>query len=232
MRKWYPIVVIVLAYAVSAFAFSRLPDRVATHFDAHGNPSGWSNRFFATLLMPTVALLVWPIMRFLPRIDPRRANYEKFQSTYDMLINTVITFMVVLHLAIIGMALGYPIRLERVLPIVVGGVLVMIGNLLPRARSNWWFGIRTPWTLSSDRVWDRTHRVGGYLLMIAGFVVVATILLPPAVGSFVMGAAVAAAALTSVVYSYVAWRQEGSPTTNTGAAAPGRSAENQPPRQV
>jgi immunity protein, SdpI family len=222
MRKWYPVALIVLAFAVSAAAFGRLPDRIATHFDGSGNANGWSNRFFGAFLLPTILLLVWPIMRFLPRIDPRRANYEKFQGTYDALIYSVMTMMFVIHLMILGGALGLPIRIERLMPVLVGTLLVIVGNLLPRARSNFFFGIRTPWTLSSDRVWDRTHRLGGYLLMGAGVVVVASAMLKPVTGSIVMGSAVGAAALISVVYSYLVWRKE-PPTQGTSNNASGQS---------
>lgn len=208
MRKWYPIALIVLAYAAGIVVFGRLPERVATHFDGYGNPNGWTSRAVTVLLLPTIALLIWPILRFLPRIDPRRANYDKMQSTYDIVVNLALSVIVGVHLMLLGVALGMPIRIERVFPVMIGIVLVVIGNLLPRARPNWWFGIRTPWTLSSDRVWERTHRVGGYLMMAAGVVSIATVMLRPPLGGIVMGVAVGAMAVTAVAYSYFAWRDE------------------------
>jgi len=87
---------------------------------------------------------------------------------------------------------------------------IILGNVLPRARPNWWFGIRTPWTLSNDRVWVRTHRVGGYLLAGAGVVLLAGAALPGP-WTFALGVVAAiAAGFGSLVYSYFAWKQESS----------------------
>lgn len=90
----------------------------------------------------------------------------------------------------------------------VGLFLLLLGNVLPRVRPNWFIGIRTPWTLSSDRAWEKTHRVGGYILSAAGLVVVVSAALPDAWKTWVILVAVAAASLSTVVYSYFAWRQE------------------------
>ena len=86
-------------------------------------------------------------------------------------------------------------------------MLIAIGNQLPRARPNWWFGIRTPWTLSNDRVWERTHRVGGYLMAAAGAAIIIGALVTKLAGPLII-VSIAVAGLGSVLYSYVAWKQE------------------------
>jgi uncharacterized membrane protein len=159
-------------------------------------------------LLPVMALALWGIMRGLPYIDPRRANYAKFQGTYDLIVNAVITLLLVIHVGVLGAALGWPVPMDRLAPLVVGAMLLLLGNVLPRARSNWWFGIRTPWTLSSDTVWTRTHRVGGYLMTGAGIVTMLSVLLPRRAGVAVMSVAIGAASLGSVIYSYFVWRGE------------------------
>ena len=120
--------------------------------------------------------------------------------------------MLVIHGIVLALALGYHVSVTRIVPALVGALFVVIGNMMPLVRPNWWFGIRTPWTLSSDRVWVRTHRVGGYLMLGAGLVATAVGLLAAGPrGIQVMIAAVMAAAFGSVAYSYVAWRQEQRP---------------------
>jgi len=146
-------------------------------------------------------------MRGLPAIDPRRANYAKFQPTYDFVVNAVLTVLALIHLAVIGAALGAPISIHRLVPIAFGVMLIAIGNQLPRARPNWWFGIRTPWTLSNDRVWERTHRVGGYLMAAAGAAIIIGALVTKLAGPLII-VSIAVAGLGSVIYSYVAWKQE------------------------
>lgn len=208
MRKWYPAVLIAVTAIVSAVAYPRLPETVPSHWDIHGHVNGWQSRGQAAFFMPILLLVLWAVMRGLPAIDPRRANYAKFQPTYDFMIAAVLTMVALIHVAVLGFALGLPISIHRVAPIALGVLLIAIGNQLPRARSNWWFGIRTPWTLSNERVWERTHRVGGYLMTAAGVVVAVSALISGSTGPLLIIVCVAASALGSMIYSYVAWRQE------------------------
>ncbi|HVA58870.1 MAG: SdpI family protein [Gemmatimonadaceae bacterium] len=208
MRKWYPVILIAGALSFSAIAYPHLPLSMPMHWGINGQPNGYGSRLVGAFLMPLIALAIWGFMRGLPLIDPRRANYAKFQGTYDLVVDAVITLLVAVHVAVIGAALGWPIRIDRVMPVVVGGMLLLLGNVMPRARSNWWFGIRTPWTLSSDTVWTKTHRVGGYLMTAAGIVTVLSVVLPARAGFVVLMSAVMGASLGSVVYSYFAWKGE------------------------
>ena len=210
MRKLLAPLLILAAVAFSVAVWSRLPTRMPVHWDLHGEVNGYGSRAQGALFLPAVMLGLWLLMRFLPRIDPRRANYAKFADTYDLLVNSLGALFAVMHVALIGAALGWPVSMERVAPTLIGLQFIILGNALPRARPNWWFGIRTPWTLSNDRVWARTHRVGGYLLAAAGVVLLVTAAFPGA-WTFALGVGAAAAAgFGSLVYSYFAWKQESS----------------------
>ncbi len=208
MRKWYPAAVIAAAFILSVAVYHRLPGLMPVHWNADGRVDGYGSRPFGAFFAPVIALVIWGMMRVLPTIDPRRANYAKFQGTYDLVIDAVVTLLVVVHVGVIGAALGWPVRIDRMMPLVMGAMLLVLGNVLPRARSNWWFGIRTPWTLTSDTVWTKTHRIGGYLMSGAGVVTVLSALLPPRWSFGVMMTAIGIASLGSVAYSYFAWRSE------------------------
>jgi uncharacterized membrane protein len=207
MRKWYPAVLIAVTAIVSAVAYPRLPETVPSHWNLHGQVNGWQSRGRAAFLMPVIMLVLWGVLRGLPAIDPRRANYAKFQPTYDFVIGAVLTLVALIHFAVLAVGLGAPISVHRVIPIALGVVLIAIGNQLPRARSNWWFGIRTPWTLSNERVWERTHRVGGYLMTAAGVAMIIGGLVSD-FGGPIIAVCLAGFALGSTIYSYYAWRQE------------------------
>jgi uncharacterized membrane protein len=207
MRKWYPVLPIVVMAIASVIAYPRLPEQVASHWNWRGQVNNWQSRGQAAVFLPMLALVMWGVMRALPSIDPRRANYSKFQPTYDFMIGAMLAAMASIHLALLGSAMGAPVSIHRVIPIAIGMMLVAIGNQLPRARSNWWFGIRTPWTLSNERVWERTHRVGGYLMMASGLVMIVAAFVSDFVGPLVL-VCVVGSVLGSVIYSYVAWRQE------------------------
>ena len=210
MRKLVAPVLILAAIVFSIAVWSRLPERMPVHWGLGGQVDRYGSRAQAASFFPSLMLLIWLLLRFLPRIDPRRANYVKFADTYDLLVNSFVALFAVMHVALLGAALGWPVSMERVVPALIGLQFIILGNVLPRARPNWWFGIRTPWTLSNDRVWTRTHRVGGYLLSGAGVVLLIGAALPGA-WSFALGVAAAVAAgFGSLVYSYFAWKQESS----------------------
>jgi len=209
MRKWLAPLCIAAAFVGSGLVWARLPERVPVHWDAHGTVNSYGSRIEGAFILPAVMLGIWLLLRALPRIDPRRANYAKFADTYDLLVNSLVALFLVMHFALLANAIGWPVSMQRVAPVLVGLQFIILGNALPRARSNWWFGIRTPWTLSNDRVWTRTHRVGGYLLTAAGAVMLLIGAVVPTSSAFALGiGVVAAASFGSLVYSYFAWKQE------------------------
>lgn len=209
MRKWFAPVCIFAAFVASAAVWARLPERVPVHWDARGTVNGYGSRLAGALILPAAMLGIWLLLRALPRIDPRRANYAKFADTYDLLVNSVVALFLVMHLALLANALGWAVSMQRVAPVLIGLQFIILGNALPRARPNWWFGIRTPWTLSNDRVWTRTHRVGGYLLAAAGALLLVIGAFAPTPFAFTLGIGVIlAASFGSAIYSYFAWKQE------------------------
>jgi len=215
MRKWIPLLIIVAALAASAVVYPDLPERVPTHWNFEGEIDRWGPRAWGAWMMPVVIAFVWALMRWLPAIDPRRKNYEKFGGTFEAIMLSVMVFMLILHGITLAAGLGYPIAMERVAPVAIGLLLIIIGNLLPRARSNWFVGIRTPWTLSSDRVWEKTHRVGGRLFVLGGILISLSALLGAGFSHWVLIAVLSVCSLGAVVYSYVEWRKE-----KTATAAP------------
>ncbi|HEU4564854.1 MAG TPA: SdpI family protein [Gemmatimonadaceae bacterium] len=208
MRKWLPALFLAASVAFSIWAYPQLPERVVTHWGPNGEPDGWSGRAFAAWFIPLLGLGTWLLLRWVPSIDPRRANYEKFRPTYDLLVALIVGFVAAIHVVVLGVALGWPLSIERVVPVGIGLLFVVLGNLLPRARSNWFFGIRTPWTLSSERVWERTHRVGGYLFVAGGLALVVTALVLPKMGPTVLVAVVGVVSIGIAAYSYLLWRRE------------------------
>jgi uncharacterized membrane protein len=199
---------IACAAAFSAWSYARLPAEIATHFDFEGHPNGFSSRLFAALFVPALGVVVAFTFTVLPRIDPRAANYAKFGAAYWTIANAVLVVLASLHVASLGKALGWPVDIRRIATIGVGGVFVLFGLVMKRIQPNWFMGIRTPWTLSSDTVWRKTHQFGGMAFVIAGVCIAALSLVTS--GGMLQLVIVAAmvAALSPVVYSYFAWRRE------------------------
>jgi uncharacterized membrane protein len=215
MRKWMPLLIIATALVASAVAYPSLPERIPTHWNFAGEVDGWSPRAWGAWMMPVVIAFVWALMRWLPAIDPRRSNYDKFSGAFEEIMLSVMAFMLVLHGITLAAALGYPLPMERVVPVGVGLLFIVIGNLLPRARSNWFVGIRTPWTLSSDRVWEKTHRVGGKLFVLGGILIALSSFVDASWSRWAPMVVIGISSLGAVVYSYLEWRKE-----KTATAAP------------
>src|SRR5688500_1755143 len=209
MRKLIPgIVAIRVALAFGIWALPNLPAAVAPPWGLGGGPDGWSSRSTAVFVLPLIGLGIAALLAFLPRTDPRQKNVELHAGTYWLVANASLVVISAIHIGMIAFNLGWPVPLTRIVAIGIGGLFVLIGNVMTRMRPNWFMGIRTPWTLSSDVVWRRTHRVGGYAFVLAGCLLVAMGLVQPAWFAGVLIAAAIGAAVVPVVYSYIVWRGE------------------------
>jgi uncharacterized membrane protein len=208
MRKWIPPLLVIAAVVSTLAVYSRLPELVPTHWNMSGEVDDWSSRLWGAWMIPLVMAVMLLGFRAFPLIDPRRENYPKFAGAYEGILIIILLFMLALHLSMLSTMLGNRFAIMRMLPVGIGLLLIGIGALLPKARANWFIGIRTPWTLSNDRVWDRTHKFGGAVMIATGVLVAASALLVPLWTHRVMAAAIAAMAVIVVVYSYFAWKQE------------------------
>lgn len=209
IKRWYPLALVLAACIASIAVFDRLPNPMAVHWDLAGNANGWMPRSLGAFVTPGIMLVAWFSLRMAPMLDPRRENYQKFSSAYDLTIATLLVVAFVIHLVVLAIALGYPVPVMRLAPALVGIVFVLIGNVMPRVRSNFLFGIRTPWTLSNERVWARTHRLGGYTMTVAGgAMLLAALLAPTQVLGPIVVAAVVTALIAPAVYSYLTFRRE------------------------
>jgi len=201
-------VIAVVAVALSVWAYPRLPPSVVTHWSLNGTPDGYSSRLWALAIIPVMLVIMTVIFNVLPKIDPRHENYVKFLSSYWLIANAVIVFLLVAHGLIIAAGLGFSIKIDRLMPLGIGLLFVFLGNFLTRVEPNWFVGIRTPWTLSSDTVWRRTHRTGGWVFVIGGLVLASTALLPRAAFLPLLIATIVIMPAIPIVQSYVLWKRE------------------------
>src|SRR6266478_1966933 len=206
--RWFGLVIAAVAVAVSLWAYSQLPPTVATHWNVRGVADGFSSRLVAVSIMPLVIIVMTGLFNVLPRLDPRRANYTKFIGTYWLIANAVILFILIGHGMIVATGLGYPVKIGRTMPIGVGLLFIVLGNYLTRVEPNWFVGIRTPWTLSSDTVWRKTHRTAGWLMVLGGLLVAACALLPHGAFLPLFVAAILTMAVIPIVQSYLLWKRE------------------------
>ena len=208
MRKWIPAILILAAVIATIAVYPRLPEQMPTHWSISGEVNGWSSRLFGAWMMPLIMAVVWLFMRAIPHIDPRKANYEKFSGMYDALVILILTFMLLMHVVILLSATGTVIRMNRVVMPAVGIFIAIMGVLLPRAHPNWFVGFRTPWTLTSDLSWERTHKVGGALFIALGMLIVASTFVAPGRAIWVLVVAALGVVAFLFIYSYQVWKQD------------------------
>jgi uncharacterized membrane protein len=199
---------IVASVLFSLAVYAKLPDQVATHFGPTGKPDGWSSRSFAAFGLPLLSFFMFSLLSALPKVMPRRENYERFSGTYWTIITVIIGFMSATHVVILGISLGWPIDVLTFMLLGIGAMFVIMGNLMPRVKSNWMLGIRTPWTLESENVWRETHRIGGRTMVVAGIITMVAAFLPDTIRPWIAFGALLFGAMIPAVYSYILWRRE------------------------
>lgn len=173
----YSLILIVLVLTMTIIFYDRLPEEIPIHWNLKGEVDNYVSKPFGAFLSPLLMVAIWLGMKFLPNIDPRRHNYKKFESSYEIAIGVLVTFAFVLQMAIILSSLGYDISMDRIIMVMAGVMFVVIGNYLPKAKSNFFYGIKTPWTLSSEISWKKTHRLGGRLFVVSGLAIILSSLL-------------------------------------------------------
>ena len=202
---WWGFLAWVLMLVFGLIVYPHLPSQVATHFGASGAVNGTMPRLQAVLVAPALGLALIGLWYVLFRIDPRRSRYEGFWSTYRLLGGLVIVFLAAVQVIVLGHALTGSLPVPRLTASIVGLLILLISNSLPRLQPNWWLGVRTPWTLSSEETWRKTHLFAGRSGVAVGIVLLAASWIGPlqAVPRLLIGIVAAwAVAVSCVSYWY------------------------------
>ena len=196
---------VVLSFILTAVFYSRLPAAVPTHWNLSGQADGFTSKPWGPFVLPLVTAGVLLLFLAIPRISPRGFRTERFARVLEIIQAATMGFFFLATVLALVAGVGGPVPMHRAIPAATGVLLAVIGNFMGKLTKNFFVGIRTPWTLASDEVWARTHRLGGRLFVLAGAVVLVSALLgggwaPPL-------AALVIAAGVPVIYSYVIYRR-------------------------
>lgn len=196
---------IFVSFASSFYFFINFPDRVPMHWNFEGDIDGYGSAFSAAFLAPALMVFVYLLFLVLPYTDPKKDRYEQFAGVYSIFKNLIILFLAILYFISSFNALGKNVPVEILTPALVGLLMVILGNFMKQIKTNWFVGIRTPWTMSNEIVWNKTHAFGGKVFVLAGLLMMLSPLLPInfRVPTFII--AIVVILLGTVVYSYFAY---------------------------
>lgn len=207
-------IIILLSFATGIYLYPRMPGKMASHWDIAGEVDGYIPKFWGLFLMPFISAGLFLLFILVPIIDPLKDNIKKFRKYFDNFIALVILFLFYLYILTLLWNLGARFNIIQFLSPAFGLLFYYAGILISHTKRNWFIGIRTPWTLSSDAIWEKTHKIGGELFKISGAIAILGIFLPDYAMFFVLLPAISIV-VAITVFSYLAYRKE---ETSTGGS--------------
>ena len=163
------LILIVATMLAGLFLWNKLPDQMASHWDVNDQVNGYMSRIWGVFMVPLMTLGMFLLFLVIPSIDPLKANIAQFREAFNLFIVLIVAFMLYIHALSLAWNLGYTgFKMSTSMLPAMGLLFIFIGFMLRKAKRNFFIGIRTPWTLSNDRVWDETHRLGSILFMASG----------------------------------------------------------------
>lgn len=169
LRRDWPLLILMTVTLIAAFwLYPQLPQKVPSHWNWRGEVDGYSGRFWGAFGLPLLCIGLYVLMLVLPYLDPRRDNYGRFAGPYGFLKAMMVCFFIGLYVVTILAALGNEVAVDRLVPLGVSLLIIGIGTMLGKVQHNYFVGIKVPWTLASEEVWRKTHRMAGPMWVAAG----------------------------------------------------------------
>ncbi len=203
------LIMLVVVCAVAVYAYIKLPadGQYPVHWSFNGQPDRYGSKTEAVSMGPVVSILIYALAVILPGLDPKRANYERFKKEYFLLMQVIMGFMAFVYIFSIMAAFGRQVNITLWVNAMVGVLFIVLGNYMSRIKQNWYMGIKTPWTLSNEKVWEKTHRFGGRVFVVLGVVFAINAFVGFITSGTIFLVLVFGLALSPVVYSYIIFKQ-------------------------
>ena len=199
--------IISLSFIIAIYLYPQMPEKMASHWNAQGQVDGYVSKFWGLFLIPIISIGLFLLFILIPKIDPLKENIEKFRKYFDGFIVLIIIFLFYIYLLTVFWNIGIRFNMAQLMMPALGMLFYYCGILVENAKRNWFIGIRTPWTLSSEVVWDKTHKIGGKLFKLAGVVAFLGIAFPRHAIFFVIIPVISVAVYT-IIYSYFEYQKQ------------------------
>jgi len=207
-KDWPAWVLLVFMFGLAFYLWPTSPERMAVHWNVQGEVDRYGSKFEGLFLVPLITLGIYLAMIVAPLLDPGRANYRLFKKSYTTVRLAIITLMAAVYV-VAQMAQASPEKnIIGLVPVLIGVLFIIFGNLMGKIRPNWFVGIRTPWTLTSKQSWNKTHRFGGIGMMIIGLIMLPLGYLKFSWTLWLLIGMIFGWLILLLVYSYLAWRKD------------------------
>ncbi|WP_409178978.1 SdpI family protein [Brevibacillus fortis] len=193
----------VISVVLGVICYPSMPDQMAIHWGPNGEPNGFAPKLVGVSFIPVVMLFIFVAVR------SQKQYYQKFQSSHDTILNTLMIVLLVIHGVIIAYGYGYMLNIGIFVTLILGILFVTIGNFMPRFRHNYLIGIRTPWSLASEEVWKNTHLLSSRVFFIGGILIMLTSFLPTTIHYILMLIIVLVTILISIASSHYYYKKIG-----------------------
>jgi uncharacterized membrane protein len=192
-----------VGFILGGIYYSDLPDPMPTHYGIDGAADRFTALPYGAFIVPLVGLVTWGLMKLLPRISPREFSMSRFMGAYEAVVVSVMGFLALVQFILLRTAIDPSFNQMLWIQLIVGAILLVVANYMTKTRPNFFFGIRTPWTLANEEVWYRTHRQGAWWL--AGMGILAMVTAPFGFGLYLLLGLAGVSIVWLVAYSYIVY---------------------------
>ncbi|MFB6212334.1 MAG: SdpI family protein [Candidatus Magasanikbacteria bacterium] len=202
------IILLVIASVITGYIlYPVLPSELASSWNAQGQVSDHISKFWGISFFPFLMLALYLTYLIIPKVDPLSENIKKFRKYYDLFWVFMTSFIGYLFALTLFWNLGFRFNFAFFMVPAVAALWFSVSILLNHTKRNWFIGIRTPWTLSNDEVWDKTHELGSKLFKIASIIALSGFLFPNSVLVVSVIAPAVIIAFVTVAYSYIVYQR-------------------------
>lgn len=206
-KDWGILILIVLGFAIGVYLYPSLPSRVPNHWNSRWQIDGYGSKAFVTFGLPLINLGMYVLFIALPYIDPKRKNYERFEPTYQYLKYLLIIFFLGVEVTSLLIATGAIVNTAVFIQILISLLFILLGNVMGRFKHNYFVGIKTPWTLANEEVWNKTHRMAAPIWVIGGIVNIILTVTGMSFNGIGFITIIAAIVIVPIVYSYIIYQK-------------------------
>lgn len=202
-KHLFPLCLIAISLVSWLLLWDKLPGSLPSHWGVNGEVDKTSSTLVSFLFSNALLIAMYLMMVILPKIDPFKTNYRNFTKSYYKIMYAIISMFFAISYSILLIGLGVDLDMTKLITVALGALFIILGYSMPKIEQNFFVGIRTPWTISNETVWKKTHALGGKLYFTSGVIALVTLFISSDFALFAIIVPAILASIISVIYSYV-----------------------------